>query len=53
MASIMSIALILGAVVALMVIVMGFKKMKPKKNDAKGMTAAPVKAERARFIAQN
>ena len=53
MASIMSIALILGAVVAVMVIIMGFKKMKPKRNDAKKGAATPVIAERARFISQN
>ena len=53
MASIMSIALLLGAIVALMVIAMGFKKMKPKKNNAKGGTVAPIKAERAHFISQN
>ena len=55
MASTLSIALLLGAIVAVMILVMGFKKMKPKRNADKavadnGGTAAPIKNERARFL---
>ena len=53
MASVMSIALLLGAIVAIMIITMGFKKMKSKKKVIKGGAAELIKTERAQFISQN
>ena len=50
MVSMMSIAMIFGVIVAMMVISMGLKKLKQKKNSVNEETAAPIKNERARFI---
>ena len=46
----MSIAMLLGAIVAMMIVSMGFKKLKQRKNMVNKETVAPIKNERARFI---
>ena len=46
----MSLAMLFGVMIAAMVVIMGFKKMKRSKNKDETATVAPIKNERARFL---